>query len=72
MYDDKTLILSRGWHSNIFCTPIFILSQDESQGSITEIADGQKSNLLLEGSTLHFSKAAIRIINFVVHRIQIL
>ena len=27
-------------HSNIFCTPIFALGQDETQGSITEIADG--------------------------------
>ena len=49
-------ILPKGWHSNIFCTPIFILGQDESQGTTTEKAGGQKSNCLLDGqeSTLHF------------------
>ena len=26
---------SSGWHYNIFCTPIFILGQDESQGTTT-------------------------------------
>ena len=43
-------------HSNIFCTPIFVLGQDESQGTTPEIADGQKSNCLLAGqeSTSHF------------------
>ena len=48
----------------MFYTPIFILGQDESQGSITEIADGQKSDLLLsgQGSTSHFSKTTVRII----------
>ena len=30
---------------SVFRTPIFVLGQDESQGSITEIAGGQKSNL---------------------------
>ena len=36
----------------------------ESQRQFTEIADGQKSNLLLseQGSTLHFSKTTIRIV----------
>ena len=59
-----TILYSRGWHFNIFCTLIFVLGQDESQGSITEIADGQKSNLLLsgQGSTSYFSKTTIRII----------
>ena len=49
--------VASGWHSNIFCTAIFVLGQGESQGSITEIVDGQKSNLLLsgQGSTLHFT-----------------
>ena len=42
---------SRGWHSNIFYTPIFVLSQDENQGTTTEIAGGQKSNCLLKGWT---------------------
>ena len=28
----------------MFFAPIFILSQDESQGTTTEIAEGQKSN----------------------------
>ena len=32
----------KGWHSNIFCTPIFVLGQDESQGSTTKITDGKK------------------------------
>ena len=45
----EEIFLAKIWHSNIFCTPIFVLGQDESQGSIAEIADGQKS-----GSTLHF------------------
>ena len=47
---------ARGWHSNILCTPIFILGQDESQGTINKIVDGQKSNCFLAGweSTLHF------------------
>ena len=47
----------RGWHSNIFCTPIFFLDQDESQRITTEIAGGQKSNCLLAGkeSTSHFT-----------------
>ena len=55
---------SRGWHYNMFCTSIFVLSQDESQGSITEIADGQKSYLLLseQRSTSYFSKTTISII----------
>ena len=26
------IVGSRGWHSNIFCTPIFVLGQDESPG----------------------------------------
>ena len=41
---------SRGCHSNIlFCTSIFVLGQDEIQGTITEIAGGQKLNCLLPG-----------------------
>ena len=62
---DVSLPLDKGWHSNILCTPIFVLGQDESRGSITEIADGQKSNLLCmnkAGSTSNFSKTTIRII----------
>ena len=30
---------TRGWHSNIFCTLLFVLGQDESQGSNIKIAD---------------------------------
>ena len=33
----EQLNLTRGWHSNIFSTPIFVLSQDESQRTTTEI-----------------------------------
>ena len=49
---------TRGWYSNIFCILIFVLSQDKSQGTTTEIAGGQKSNCLLagQGSTSHFTK----------------
>ena len=51
LFESKTFIyalLGKGWHQyKLFCTPILVLSQDESQGSITKIADGQKSNLLL-------------------------
>ena len=40
----------------VFCSPIFVLSQDASQGTTTKIADGQKSNCLLAGqeSISHF------------------
>ena len=60
-YDDSLVDhfhhVSRGWHSNVFCTPIFILGQDEHQGTTTEKVAGQKSNCLLAGqeSTLHFT-----------------
>ena len=54
----------KGWYSNIFCALIFVLGQDEGQGSITENEDGQKSNFVLSGQRLtsHFSKTTIRII----------
>ena len=47
----------KGWQYNKFCIPIFTLSQDKIQGTITKIADGQKSNYLLveQESTLHFT-----------------
>ena len=40
----------------MLCTPIFILGQDESQRTMTDIANSQKSNCLLarQESTLHF------------------
>ena len=48
-----------GWHSNIFCTVIFVLGKDESQGTTTKIVDGQKSNCLAAGhgqeSTSYFT-----------------
>ena len=52
----KIVPYARGWHTNIFCTLIFILGQDESQETTTKISDGQKSNFLLAGqeSTSHF------------------
>ena len=61
---------AKGWHCNIFCTPIFVLGQDESQGSNIEIADGQKASLLLsgQGSTLYFNKPQSEL--FVVHRMR--
>ena len=33
-------IMKRGDTSTIFCNPIFVLDQDESQGTATETADG--------------------------------
>ena len=33
---NNTKIDIKGWHSNIFCNPIFVLGQDESQGTTTE------------------------------------
>ena len=36
---------ARGWHSNIFCTPIFVLGQDESQGTTTEKSRWSKVKL---------------------------
>ena len=57
------LIENKGWHSNIFCTPIFILSQDESQETTTEITYSQKAILFLSGwePILPFSQTMIRI-----------
>ena len=65
-------VSTRGWHSNILCTPIFVLGQDESQGSITEIADGQKSKLLCmnKGQPRILVKPQSEL--FVIHRIRIL
>ena len=62
----------KGWHSNIFCTSIFILGQDESQGLITEIADGQKSSLLCmnKGQPQILVKPQSEL--SVIHRIRIL
>ena len=34
--------LIKGWHSNISCMLIFLLGQDESQGTTVEMADSQK------------------------------
>ena len=49
--------IPREWHSNIFCTPIFVIGQDESQGTTTEMVDGQNLNCLLarQESTSHFT-----------------
>ena len=65
----KWWVLARGWHSNMFCTPIFVLSQDESQGFITEIVDGQKSTYfcLDKGQSCILIKPQSEL--FVVHRI---
>ena len=37
--------VARGQHSNIFCTPIFVLGQDESQGTTTEKSGWSKVKL---------------------------
>ena len=36
VYNTARKQVTRGWHSDIFCTPIFVLGQDESQGTTTE------------------------------------
>ena len=35
-HDIIVILPNPRWHSNIFCTPIFVLGQDESQGTTTE------------------------------------
>ena len=37
--------LSRGWHSNLFCTPIFVLGQGESQGTTAKKSGWSKVKL---------------------------
>ena len=51
------LSLFKGWHSNIFCTMIFVFGQDESQGTTTVKSEWSKVKLLLVGqeSTSHFT-----------------
>ena len=41
MKDGLKYTETRGRHSNRFCTPIFVLGQDESQGTTTELSGGQ-------------------------------
>ena len=50
--DLNTMLHSaREWHSNIFCTAIFVLSQDESQGTTTEIVGSQSQIALWLGKS---------------------
>ena len=68
----RVLDAARGWHSNIFCTPIFLLGQDESQGSITEklTVNSQTYFCLDKGQPRILVKPQSEL--FVVHRIRIL
>ena len=59
------IVGSRGWHSNIFCTPIFVLGQDESPGTTTEIFDGQKSNCFMLDKSQPRIFLRIRILYFI-------
>ena len=43
--------IARGWHSNIFCTPIFVLGQNENQKSSKKFAVSQKTSLVCKVNT---------------------